>query len=127
MLKNLILIENSHKYQYDTLEELIKSMVDENYYQLSEEDKKNKLELKAVANSIQEKLKDKNYDIYKNFVLNDEITYIYSLMILNKIMILENINSNYLTKNMTKTNLEGNYIIVNKFAKELLEKYLKKI
>jgi hypothetical protein len=126
MLKNLILIENDEKYQYDTLEELVCTIIDKDFYQLSDAEKKEKLELKAVANSIQEKILDKNYDVYKNFVLNDEITYIYSLLMLNKIMILENVESNYLTQNLDKTNIDGNYIIVNKFAKELLGKYLER-
>jgi len=126
MLKNLILIENDEKYQYDTLEELVCAIIGKDYYQLKDSEKREKLELKAVANSIHEKILDKNYDIYKNFVLNDEITYIYSLLMLNKIMILENVESNYLTQSLDKTNIDGNYIIVNKFAKELLEKYLER-
>ena len=113
MLKNLILIENNEKYQFDTLEELVKVIIDKDYYKMSDEEKQEKLELKAFANSFgkEELVNCKN-----------EITYILSLLIINKFMILENINSNVFTKEMDKSNLDGNYIIVNKFAKELLEK-----
>lgn len=113
MLKNLILIENNEKYQFDTLEELVETIIDKDYYKMSEEQKQEKLELKAVANSFG-----------KEGIINtkNEITYILSLLAINKFMILENVNSNAFTKDMDKTNLDGNYIIVNKFAEELLEK-----
>lgn len=113
MLKNLILIENNEKYQFDTLEELVETIVDNDYYKLGDNEKKEKLKLKAFANSFG---KEEMVDI------TNEIKYILSLLILNKFTILENINSNIFTKDMNKSNLDGNYIIVNKFAKELLEK-----
>ena len=63
-------------------------------------------------------------EIAKNIVIQDEITYILSLLKIDKFMILENIESNFLTKHLDKSNFEGNYIIVNKFAEELLGKYV---
>lgn len=126
-MKNLILIENGEKYQFDTIKELVEAIIDKNYYQMSEKEKKEKLELKAYANCIQDKIiKKEEIDINSKFVLKDEITYIYSLLNLEKIMLLENINADILTKDLDKTNLEGNYIIVNKFSKELLKKYLER-
>lgn len=117
MLKNLILIENNKKYQFDTLEELVQAIIDKDYYKMSDKEKHERLELKAFANSFG-----------KDGMINtkNEIIYILSLLVLNKFMILENVNSNVFTKGMDKSNLDGNYIIVNKFAKELLEKYLEK-
>ena len=50
------------------------------------------------------------------------MTYILSLSIINKFMLLENIDSNIFTKELDKSQMDGNYIIVNKFAKELLGK-----
>lgn len=115
MLKNLILIENNEKYQFDTLEELVETIIDKEYYKMSDEQKQEKLELKAFANSFG-----------KEGIINNknEITYILSLLVINKFMILENINSNVFTKDIDKSNFGGNYIIVNKFAKELLEKII---
>lgn len=115
MLKNLILIENDEKYQFDTLEELVETIIDKDYYKMSDKQKQEKLELKAFANSFG-----------REEIINteNEMTYILSLLILNKFMLLENINSNVFTKDMDKSNLDGNYIIINKFAKELLEKII---
>ena len=116
MLKNLILIENDEKYQFDTLEEIVKTIVDENYYQMSEKEKKEKLEMMAFANVLG---KD---ELLKQINIKNEVTYILSLLAINKFMILESVNSDIFTKTMDKSNLDGNYIIVNKFAKELLDK-----
>lgn len=117
MLKNLILIENNEKYQFDTLEELVETIIDKDYYKLSANEKQEKLKLKAFANSFGKAgiVDTKN-----------EITYILSLLVLNKFMILEKVDSNVFTKDMNKSNLDGNYIIVNKFAKELLENYIER-
>ena len=48
MLKNLILIENGEKYQFDKLEELVEAIIDKNYYKMTKEEKQKKLELKAL-------------------------------------------------------------------------------
>lgn len=40
-------------------------------------------------------------------------------------MLLENKDSSYLTRNIDKSNMKDNYIIVKAFAKDLLERYLK--
>ena len=118
MLKNLILIENNEKYQFDTLEELVKTIIDKDYYSMNEQERKEKLELKAFANSLG------SNKVFENIIIKDEITYILSLLKINKFMLLENVNSNYFIKDLDKPNVEGNYVIVNKFAEELLEKYL---
>ena len=52
MLKNLILIENNEKYQFDTLEELVEIIIDKDYYKLDDNQKREKLELKEFANSF---------------------------------------------------------------------------
>ena len=116
MLKNLILIENDEKYQFDTLEELVKTIIDKDYYDMTNKQKQEKLELKAFANSFGKE------EILKQINVKNEVTYILSLLVINKFMILESVNSDIFTKAMNKSNLNGNYIIVNKFAKELLEK-----
>ena len=113
MLKNLILIENNEKYQFDTLEELVEIIIDKDYYKLDDNQKREKLELKAFANSFG------NEGIINT---KNEMTYILSLSMINKFMLLENIDSNIFTKELDKSQMDGNYIIVNKFAKELLGK-----
>lgn len=64
-------------------------------------------------------------DIENKFIIKDEITYVLSLLITNKIILLERIDSNIYTANINKSEMKDNYVIVNKFAKELLKIYLK--
>ena len=133
MLKNIIIIENGKEYERNTLEEVVKTLIDENFYKLDEDEKKKVLKMKALANcvgikkEIIEELKgDINSELDSNFIIKDEITYILSLLLLNKVIILENIDANIFTKDLDKGNIQNNYIVVNKFAKELLIKYLEK-
>lgn len=131
MLKKLILIEDDDKYQFDTLEELVCLIIDKNYYQMTEEEKKKKLELKAFANCMQEKIEiitnlDGELKTDGKFVAVDEISYIYSLLLLDKVTILESTDSNILTAKLDKSKITKNYIIVNHFSKELLNKYLER-
>ena len=130
-MKNLILIEAGEKYQYDNLEDLVRNIIDKNYYNLPTEEQKEKLELKAYANCLLEEVDitdqiEKNMPFESNFIIFDEMTYILSLLLLNKVMILESKNSNIFTGDLNKEKIEDNYIIVNHFAKELLEKYINK-
>lgn len=53
------------------------------------------------------------------------MTYIMSLLLTNKIVLLEKVNSNIFTKDIDKTNIEKNYLVVNNFSKEILEKNIK--
>ena len=128
-MKDLILIEGNEKYQFDTLEELIETIIHKKYYEMSENEKKEKLELKAFANCMQENIDivskvEELSSIDGKFIIQDEITYVLSLLLLNKDMLLERTNSNIFTKNLDKSNISDNYIIVNHYAKDLLKKYL---
>jgi len=128
-MKDLILIEGNEKYQFDTLEELIETIIHNKYYEMSENVKKEQLELKAFANCMQENVDivskgEKLTSIDGKFIIQDEITYVLSLLLLNKVMLLERTNSNIFTKNLDKSNISDNYIIVNHYAEDLLKKYL---
>lgn len=131
-MKDLILIEGNEKYQFDTLEELIETIIHKQYYEMSENVKKEQVELKAFANCMQENIDivskgEKLTSIDGKFIIHDEVTYVLSLLLLNKVMLLERTNSNIFTKNLDKTNISDNYIIVNHHAKDLLKKYLENI
>jgi len=129
MLKNLIVIENDDKYQYDNLEELVKGIIDKDYYNMTEQQKLEKRELKAFANCLMtdvEVVNDVPSNMENKFVNIDEVTYIYSLLRLNKVVLLESTNSNFLTKYLDKSNITDNYIIVNHFAEELLKSYIER-
>ena len=129
-MENLIVIEGKEKYKYNDIESLIKGFINERYYNMSETEQKNELEKKAIANTIQDNIKIynmgskvQNYD-KEAFIVYDEITYILSLLKFNKIILLEKTNANIFGKYINKENITDNYIIVNKFANEIIQKYL---
>ena len=129
-MENLIVIEGKEKYKYNDIESLIKGFINERYYNMSETEQKNELEKKAIANTIQDNIKIynmeskvKNYD-KEAFILYDEITYILSMLKFNKIILLEKTNANIFGKYINKENITDNYIIVNKFSNEIIQKYL---
>lgn len=133
MLKKIIVIENDNKIQCDSEEEVVKLLIDDDYYNLTEEEKLEKRELKALANCINNNMKivkeiDYETDNIENkFIIKDEVTYILSLLITKNIMILERKDANIYTRGINKSEVKDNYIILNKFAKGLLENYLKNI
>lgn len=129
-MENLIVIEGKEKYKYNDIESLIKGFINERYYNMSETEQKNELEKKAIANTIQDNIKiynmeskAQNYD-KEAFIVYDEITYILSMLKFNKIILLEKTNSNIFGKYINKENITDNYIIINKFANEIIQKYL---
>ena len=130
MLSKIIIIENDNKVQCDSEEEVIKLLIDKRYYELSEKEKLEKREMKAIANCINNSFEIvenvNSKDLENKFVIKDETTYVLSLLIINKIILLERIDSNIYTSSIDKSNMKYNYIIVNKFAKELLKNYLEK-
>ena len=93
-------------------------------------EKLEKREMKAIANCINNSFEIvenvNSKDLENKFVIKDETTYVLSLLIINKIILLERIDSNIYTSSIDKSNMKDNYIIVNKFAKELLKNYLEK-
>ena len=131
MLKKLIIIENGKEVQCDTLEDLVKILIDENYYNMTEKEKIEKMTMKALANTLNNKMKvtqdiSKIDNIEEKFIIKDEITFILSLVKTNNVLLLERRDSNILTGSLNKEYLKDNYIIVNTFAKELLRKYIAK-
>ena len=129
-MENLIVIEGKEKYKYNDIESLIKGFINERYYNMSETEQKSELEKKAIANTIQDDIKiynmeskAQNYD-KEAFIVYDEITYILSMLKFNKIILLEKTNANIFGKYINKENITDNYIIVNKFANEIIQKYL---
>ena len=129
-MENLIVIEGKEKYKYNDIKSLIKGFINERYYNMSETEQKNELEKKAIANTIQDNIKIYNmeskaqkYD-KEAFIVYDEITYILSMLKFNKIILLEKTNANIFGKYINKENITDNYIIVNKFANEIIQKYL---
>ena len=97
---------------------------------MTKEEREKELEKKAIANTIQNNIKivkresnEMEFDT-NVFVLYDEITYILSMLNLGKIILLERTDANILGKYINKANIKDNYIIINKFANEIMKKYL---
>ena len=133
MLKKIVIIEGDNKIQCDSEEEVVKILIDSNYYNLTEKEKNEKRKIKAMANCMNNKMKIvdqidiNNESVDDKFIIIDEITYILSLLMTNNIILLERVDSNIYTGTIDKSKIKDNYIIVNKFAKELLESYLKRV
>jgi len=130
MFKNFIIIENESNFQYDTLEELVEALIDDNYFKLNEEEKKEKMTMKAIANTINNKMEivqelNGNDDIEGKFLIKNEMTFILSLLLTNNIVLLEKKDSNIFTNCINKENIKDNYIVVNKFAKDILKEKIK--
>lgn len=129
MLKKLIIIEGDVDYQCDSITDIIKRIIDENYYNYSNEEKKNKLNMLAIANCLGDKIEildniNNVKELGKTIIIKDEITYFLSLLMINKMVLLERIDANLFMKKIDKSNFTDNYIIVNKYAKQLLLDYL---
>lgn len=134
-LKKIILIQNGKSRQMDSKEEVIEFLFGDNYYNLSLEERKELIKLNTIVNTINldrkllilDNKKNTSFNLDTDFIIYDEVTYLLSLLILNKCMLLEKKDSNILTSDIDKSNISDNYIIVNTFAKELLKKYIERI
>ena len=131
-MKNLIVIEGEKNYQYNNVQELVKDFIHPNYNEMSKAEQIKEIEKRAIANMVKENVqivtmnKEQTIPIIKNkFVINDEYTYILSMLMYDKFVLLEEINANIFGKYMKQKPKKGNYIILNKFANEIMQKYLK--
>ena len=103
MLEELIIIENGKEKQCKSLEELVKTLISENYYEISKEEQAEKIKMRANANTINNRMEiseetDEN-SLENKFIIKDEITYILSLISTNKIVLLERKDADIFTKN----------------------------
>ena len=131
MLKKIIIIENGKQYQYDTESEVVKKLISEQYYELCEKDRQQILKKKAIANSLNNNMEildsaqiEKSAKIDNKFILLNERTYILSLLTADNIILLERVDSNIFTNSLDKSKFTKKYIVVNKFAKQILKQLL---
>lgn len=134
MLNKLILIENNKNYQFSNEKALVKYLMGNNYYNQSENERLEQMQLNALAKCLGTNLeilkldkankKKERIDVKNKFIIYDEITYILSLLLTQRAMLLESTNSNIFTGNLDKTKVKENYIIVNTFAEKLLDQYI---
>ena len=112
-----IVIENGKPLRFNDYTDIIKVYLGNDYYFLSDQEKIKRINVKKVANAIGIK------DTFPDIVVLDEMAFMYWLLLINKITLLERKDVNCFTKNIDKSNLEKDYIIVNKFSKFLLDNY----
>ena len=132
MLDKLIIIEDDKDYQCSTFEEIVKYLINENYYNLTKQEKENIIMKKAIENAIDKGLKiikNKNQikekDLNKSFIIIDEMTVILSIIKdQSKIVLLERKDSNIFNKYIKIPNNNDNYAIINTFATQALKNYL---
>jgi len=115
-----IIIEGKNDYKCNSIEDVVRKLVDQNYYELSEIEKKEAIKRKATANILGKNLYSKeNY--LSDFILDNEITYILSLLKMEIIYLLEHRDKRELTLGIDLPNDSKNYVIVNSYAQELLK------
>lgn len=135
--KNYVVVEYEKKYEFDKIEDIIKSILGENYYDLSEEEKYKKLKLKTYINAVAKnipiiEMKDtKQTPNIENeiYILKDEMTFLLSLAKNKDIVIFEKESNKVLAKDIDTTNLRKiseEYIVINDCANQILEKEISK-
>lgn len=132
MLDKLIIIKDDKDYQCSTFEEIVKYLINENYYNVTKQEKENIIMKKAIENAIDKGLKIiknkdqiKEKDLNKSFIIIDEMTVILSIIKdQSKIVLLERKDSNIFNKYIKIPNNNDNYTIINTFATQTLKNYL---
>ena len=130
MLDKLIIIEGDKDYQCSTFEEIVKYLINENYYNLTKQEKENIMMKKAIEKAVDKGLKiiknnNQIKDLNKSFIIIDEMTVILSIIKdQSKILILERKDSNIFNKYIKIPNNNDNYAIINTFATQALKNYL---
>ena len=130
MLDKLIIIKDDKDYQCSTFEEIVKYLINENYYNLTKQEKENIMMKKAIEKAVDKDLKiiknnNQIKDLNKSFIIIDEMTVILSIIKdQSKIVLLERKDSNIFNKYIKIPNKNDNYAIINTFATQALKNYL---
>ena len=130
MLDKLIIIKDNKDYQCSTFEEIVKYLINENYYNLTKQEKENIMMKKAIEKAVDKGLKiiknnNQIKDLNKSFIIIDEMTVILSIIKdQSKIVLLERKDSNIFNKYIKIPNNNDNYAIINTFATQALKNYL---
>ena len=130
MLDKLIIIKDDKDYKCSTFEEIVKYLINENYYNLTKQEKENIMMKKAIEKAVDKGLKiiknnNQIKDLNKSFIIIDEMTVILSIIKdQSKIVLLERKDSNIFNKYIKIPNNNYNYAIINTFATQALKNYL---
>lgn len=130
-MKDLIYIEQEQVYKFNSLQELYEFIFGKKYFTLTEKEKFIKryeiafykikfycLDLDIVHTSMgtlgeQYKIINKNYNIDRALIIDNEKEFVISLCKIPSITILESKPSNGLLSAKDKQKYKGNYIVIN--------------
>ena len=138
--KNLIMILNNEKYQYDGKEELMQSLLgdeENDYNDMSETEKKERRRLKAyinlqgqeeyITNYKQDSLKKGKFPVNEKFLIDNDDMYIMSLLRMNAMVLLERKEANIFANKINKEDIDDNFLVLNGYADEITENYKKEV
>lgn len=135
--KKLFVMELDNSAQMDTLEELVTIYFNEFYINKPEREKISlrysciypfaMTQRKRIFVSLDEEMIDgmiqkvSDVDFEEGLFINNDVNFFLSMCKINELKICERMDSNIFTARLNKKNLQGDYVIVNDYAKELLK------
>ena len=136
-MKKIILIADGEQTQFDSIEELKESIIP-NYLTMSKDDLKkymyekvfgfsmiNNLQIVDTSKGVYEgncKIGNQVIDFNNAIIIDNMDSYILSLCRFNAIILLEDKNNRYYTKDIDVNRDSQDYIAVNEFAGNILKK-----
>ena len=136
--RNLIVLGSRLQWQFDTFEELIEQYFGEDYEEKSDEDKLRERYMKMYPYSLLNRkrvcidvatgfaggefVEIEEQGIEDKLFIGNEKDFFLSLCMLDELKILERKDSNIFTGNLNKMNMQGNYVLVNAYAEQLLKR-----
>ena len=134
----LVVIIQGQQFKLKNLNNLVASIFGKSYFDLSQEERLKVRYEKAhaisqfhkylpIVNTEQGTYGDnfdivkKDYDFENAFIIDDDYSYILSLCKINSFMLLEVRNSNIFTGLIDKSEIKDDLVVINHFAKEILE------
>ena len=128
-MEPLVVIIQGRQFKLKNLNNLVASIFGENYFDLSQDERlKIRYEKSHAISKFHKNLpivhteKGTYGDDFENaFIIDDDYSYILSLCKINSFMLLEVRNSNIFTGLIDKNKIKDDLVIVNHFAKDILE------
>ena len=134
----LVVIIQGQQFKLKNLNNLVASIFGKSYFDLSQEERLKVRYEKAhaisqfhkylpIVNTEQGTYGDnfdivkKDYDFENAFIIDDDYSYILSLCKINSFMLLEVRNSNIFTGLIDKSKIKDDLVVINHFAKEILD------
>ncbi|MBU5336145.1 hypothetical protein [Intestinibacter bartlettii] len=137
-MEPLVVIIQGQQFKLKNLNNLVASIFGASYFDLSQEERlKVRYEKSHAISQFHKYLPivhtekgtygdnfeiiKKDYDFENGFIIDDDYSYILSLCKINSFMLLEVRNSNIFTGLIDKSNIKEDLVVINHFAKDILE------